>query len=292
MAQAAAPAGPGSRPPHQDRFGALLLVLVVSYLLSAFVSAAWVSAIQIILFVTVAGLAVRSAQIRRRAVRQLAALTAAGSVVAILLALTHSADAGAGAASLWAALILLFAVAAIVRRVLTHPAVTLQSILGAVSAYMIIGLMFAALYGAMNRFGGGGFFAHGSAANIKTFQYFSFTTLTTLGYGDFTAAGSGGRAVAVLEALIGQVFLATLVARLVAAFRGPREERAAGGSAGAAPAMGGKRRPGRPAGHAPPVWARRAARQGGPDAAAARPTWPAPRARGRPARRSPRRPGR
>jgi voltage-gated potassium channel Kch len=58
--------------------------------------------------------------------------------------------------------------------------------------------------------------------NAQTLQYFSFTTLTTLGYGDFTAAGSLGRALAVLEALAGQVFLATLVARLVSAYAGSR----------------------------------------------------------------------
>jgi hypothetical protein len=49
-------------------------------------------------------------------------------------------------------------------------------------------------------------------------QYFSFTTLTTLGYGDFTVARDAGRAVAVLEALLGQIFLVTLVARLVSNF--------------------------------------------------------------------------
>jgi Ion channel len=112
-----------------------------------------------------------------------------------------------------------------VRRVLAKPAVTIQSIYGAISAYMIIGLMFAAFYGAIWHLGGGSFFAGQQSAqhqtNVPTIQYFSFTTLTTLGYGDFTAASDGGRAVAVVEALIGQVFLATLVARLVAAFRGP-----------------------------------------------------------------------
>lgn len=77
----------------------------------------------------------------------------------------------------------------------------------------------------MDHLGGGQFFVHGQHASTQTFQYFSFTTLTTLGYGDFTAAGNAGRAVAVLEALTGQVFLATLVARLVAAFRGPGERR-------------------------------------------------------------------
>jgi Ion channel len=66
-------------------------------------------------------------------------------------------------------------------------------------------------------------FASGQPANAQTFQYFSFTTLTPLGYGDFTAANDGGRAVTVIEALTGQIFLATLVARLVAAFRAPAE---------------------------------------------------------------------
>jgi hypothetical protein len=80
--------------------------------------------------------------------------------------------------------------------------------------------MFAACNAAMDRFGGGAFFANRSPANVQTFQYFSFTTLTTLGYGDFTTAHNAGRAVAVIEAPIGQVFLATPVARLVSAFRG------------------------------------------------------------------------
>src|SRR5258708_26081265 len=76
----------------------------------------------------------------------------------------------------------------------------------------------------MYRFGGDTFFAQRAAGNSKTFQYFSFTTLTTLGYGDYTAAASGGEGVAVMEAMVGQVFLATLVARVVAAFRGPQQE--------------------------------------------------------------------
>ncbi len=105
------------------------------------------------------------------------------------------------------------------RRVLAFGTVTLQSIFGALSAYLIVGLMFAAFFAAIYHFSGDKFFVPGEPANTQTFQYFSFTTLTTLGYGDFTANYSSGQAVAVLEALTGQVFLATLVARLVAAFR-------------------------------------------------------------------------
>jgi len=65
--------------------------------------------------------------------------------------------------------------------------------------------------------------------NTQTFQYFSFTTLTTLGYGDYTALENSGRAVAVMEALTGQIFLATLVARLVAAFRTSGDQESSSG---------------------------------------------------------------
>ena len=80
----------------------------------------------------------------------------------------------------------------IVRRVLARPTVTVQSIYGALSAYIIIGLMFAAFYTAMQHLGAGSFFADGQPGDTQTFQYFSFTTLTTLGYGDFTPASDGG----------------------------------------------------------------------------------------------------
>ncbi len=204
-----------------DRFGLLLLILVASYLISAFTTGVLVNIIQIVLFVGVAALALRGEGLRKRTAELAIIVAVGGSAAAIILALTN-AEACAGVANIWTALILLFSVALIVRRVLVQPDVTLQSIFGAISAYMIIGLMFAAVYGAMYRFGGDTFFAQRAAGNSKTFQYFSFTTLTTLGYGDYTAAASGGQAVAVVEAMVGQVFLATLVARLVAAFRGPQ----------------------------------------------------------------------
>jgi hypothetical protein len=207
-----------------ERFGRLLLILVTSYLISAFTTGAVVNIIQIVLFVGVALLALRSEGFRRRTARMLIIVAAVGSVAAITLTLTRAERVGYAVADIWIALILLYSVILIVRRVLMQPDVTLQSIYGAISAYMIIGLMFAAVYGAMYRLGGGTFFAQGSTGNSKTLQYFSFSTLTTLGYGDFTAAGSGGQAVAVVEAMVGQIFLATLVARLVAAFRGPRQD--------------------------------------------------------------------
>ena len=87
--------------------------------------------------------------------------------------------------------------------------------------------MFAAFYAAIYHLTHSPFFANNQPASTQTFQYFSFVTLTTLGYGDFTAVQNGGRAVAVLEALAGQVFLATLVARLVSAYRTPLRQASA-----------------------------------------------------------------
>ncbi len=213
--------GPVPRPPRapRQRFGLLLLLLIGTYLLSAFVDARWVTAVQVLAFVATLLLALRNAMMPRRIARLAVAVVLAGSAAAAGLALAQPRAGSLGAAQIWTGLILLATVAVIVRRVLASTSVTLQSIYGALAAYMIIGLMFAAFYGAMDHLAAGPFFASGSPGNSRTFQYFSFTTLTTLGYGDFTAASNAGRAVAVMEAMAGQIFLATLVARLVSAFR-------------------------------------------------------------------------
>lgn len=205
--------GRGSGP----RYGSLLLILVVTYLLSAFTVAALVSAVQVLLFLAVVLIALRGGRFPHRTGQIIAVVLLLGSAAAAILELVDNKGPGAGVASLWTALILLLAVFYIVRQVLAQPQITEQSIYGVVSAYMMIGLIFAAVYLAMFRFSHQ-FFVHGPN-DTKTFQYFSFTTLTTLGYGDFTAASDAGRAVAVLEAIVGQMFLATLVARLVAGFR-------------------------------------------------------------------------
>ncbi len=208
--------GQGSGP----RYGSLLVILVVTYLLSAFGSGHLVTTVQVALFLAVVLIALRNGRFHRKTVQILAVGLLLGSGISVILRFVDDNGPGGALASLWTALILLLAAFLLVRRVLSQPEITAQSIYGVLSAYMILGLIFSALYVAMWKFGlPSSFFASGEANNPKTFQYFSFTTLTTLGYGDFTAADNGGRAVAVLEAVIGQMFLATLVARLVAGFR-------------------------------------------------------------------------
>jgi hypothetical protein len=202
------------------RYGLLLLLLVGTYLLAAFSGAKLATEVQVVLFAFVLLVALRSSPMPAPWPLVIGAVTVIGTAVTFWTSWNGSRD-GKAAEDLWKALLLLMAVIMVVRRVLAKRTVTIQSIYGALSAYIIIGLMFASIFAAVDHLTTTDFFANGEPANTQTFQYFSFTTLTTLGYGDFTAGESGGRSIAVLEALTGQVFLATLVARLVAAYRTP-----------------------------------------------------------------------
>jgi hypothetical protein len=198
----------------------LLVILTASYLISALFTAKLVNYTQIVLFTAASLIAIRDSRLRRRNAKALIAAGLLVSLLAILVGVRQGGDIGRGVASAWAAALLLLIAAAVVRQILALSEVTMQSIYGAISTYLIIGLMFAALYSAIYYLHNHMFFAHGRPGHTTSdFQYFSFTTLTTLGYGDFTAAGSGSRAIAMLEAMTGQIFLATLVAKLVASFR-------------------------------------------------------------------------
>jgi hypothetical protein len=219
--------GRAGSPQGGGRYGLLLLVLVVTYLFTAFGGKQLATELQVLLFALVLLLALRTSPLPGRWPVIIGAVTVIGSLVTFGTSLT-GIRTGTAAEDLWKTLLLLMTVIMVVRRVLAKPTVTIQSIYGALSAYLIIGLMFAAGYAAMQHLGEPDFFANNQPADTQTFQYFSFTTLTTLGYGDFTALLSGGRSIAVLEALTGQVFLATLVARLVAAYRTPAEPEPSG----------------------------------------------------------------
>jgi hypothetical protein len=100
-------------------------------------------------------------------------------------------------------------------RVLHHGRVTSETVLGALCTYVLVGLMFAFLYLAVADLRDGPFFAQPGEHSQSEYLYFSFVTLTTLGFGDLSPAVGLPQALTALEALLGQIFLVTLVARLV-----------------------------------------------------------------------------
>jgi len=220
----------GQRTGSAGRYGVLLVTLIAAYLVSAVTESRWGGAVHVAFIAAIGVLSLRNARrLSSRALR-FARVVIVATAIAAGVCVTSGSTAAKGAADIWGALMLLLTVLIIVDRVLRLEHVTAQSLYAAVSAYLLIGMMFSEFFGALDLLVPGPFFANGQPANSQTLQYFSFVTLTTLGYGDFTAVGSLGRAVAVLEALSGQVFLATLVARLVSAYEGgsgrhpPREK--------------------------------------------------------------------
>ena len=93
--------------------------------------------------------------------------------------------------------------------------IDIQSVLGAICIYVFIGMFFAAVFQAIGNLGSAVLLRPQKTATLADYLYFSFVTQTTVGYGDLTAAGGLGRAVAALEGLTGQVYLVTVVAMLV-----------------------------------------------------------------------------
>jgi ion channel len=100
-------------------------------------------------------------------------------------------------------------------RVIRHKRITHETVLGALCAYVLVGLLFAFLYLAVSDLRDGPFFAQPGAHAQSEFLYYSFVTLTTLGFGDLSPTVGLPQALTAIEALFGQVFLVTLVARLV-----------------------------------------------------------------------------
>jgi hypothetical protein len=137
------------------------------------------------------------------------------AVIAALVQLSSDGSTTRGAVSLVEVAFLLGACAAIVAGVIDQGEVNTQSVLGALCIYVTLGMLFTVVYGVLAAWGSGAFFAQGGDADISTRLYFSFVTLATLGYGDYTPAGDLGRMLAVLEALIGQLYLVTVVALVV-----------------------------------------------------------------------------
>ena len=108
----------------------------------------------------------------------------------------------------------------IMRRVLDSSPVTSDKIFGAVSAYLLIGLVWALIFSLFQSMNPESFsipeeLQSGKAWGIWSI-YFSFVTLTTIGYGDITPLTPAAQTYAWLEAVFGQIFLTVLIARLVA----------------------------------------------------------------------------
>jgi hypothetical protein len=99
--------------------------------------------------------------------------------------------------------------------------VTIHSMFGVLCLYLLIGLIFAVAFGVIQDVGSSDFFTTKETGR-DDFLYFSYATLTTVGYGDLVAATNLGRSLAITEALLGQIYLVTVVALIVSNLARPR----------------------------------------------------------------------
>jgi hypothetical protein len=139
-------------------------------------------------------------------------------VIGIVLAvyqLVVGEDQAAGLVAIIDFLIVISTCVVIGIGVVDQRTVNKQSVLGAISIYVLIGMFFVYVYGAVAWLGSGDFFAQGTDGTPSLRLYFSYVTLATLGYGDYTPSGTLGHTLAVVEALVGQLYLVTVVALLV-----------------------------------------------------------------------------
>jgi Ion channel len=182
--------------------------------------------------IAVAGLtaiiALTSSDVRLPRVR-LAVVAALVALLAAVLAKVVFSNALLGVAFVIDSLLLAAAAVTILRRVLPSAQVDFRTILGAISVFTLLGLLYGFLFLSLGRLETGQVFTGVAHASARDYLFFSYTTLTTTGYGNLVPGGNIGQILAVFEMLTGQIFLVTLVAGLVSLWRpGARTEDAGG----------------------------------------------------------------
>ena len=198
-----------------DSYGLVFLLLIGDYVLltsgwrgsaALIVSSVWLGATVLLAFHT--------SRVPRRFMN-VVRLAVGVVILAALVAGLAGGDEAAGSILLVISALVVASPVAIGWRIAHHATVTAQTILGALSIYVLIGLIFANADYGYQLAAGSSFFAQSGHHGPADFGYFSFITMATVGYGDLTPAVGLPRTFAVLEALTGQIFLVVLVARLV-----------------------------------------------------------------------------
>jgi hypothetical protein len=203
----------------RDAFGLVLLLVLITYVLgSLLTNRGWSAVILCVATSATSIVALTSAHARPRLVR--AAIWLAGlTVLLAVIAAASGADIWLNLASLVQVCLLAVAMGAVLARVVTTAEVNLRTILGAISVYTVLGILFSFVYNGVARLQNGSFFENHPVSHHGDFLFFSYTTLTTTGYGNLVPAGQPGRMIAGLEMMFGQIFLVTLVAGLVSLWR-------------------------------------------------------------------------
>jgi CDP-diglyceride synthetase len=198
-----------------DSYGLVLVLIAASIILLAVAGDGRWSRVVLVVVLGVTLLeTLRASNVRRRVLRLATWLLCPALLLAALSAAFGGGEFAHATASVVAAGLALIAPAVIVRRLVQHPAITFRTVLGALCVYLLVGFFFSFLFSIIGHVAGP-FFAQPGPAHAIDYVYFSYVTMSTVGYGDLTARSDLGRMLAVTEALLGQLYLVTIVALLV-----------------------------------------------------------------------------
>ncbi|HEX2111896.1 MAG TPA: potassium channel family protein [Gaiellaceae bacterium] len=199
-----------------DSYASLLVLLLANFFLLELVDdPRWGAIGSTLLAAAALVVAISDPQAGRRITRRHAIQVAACVALAPLVLLVNSASVVGLTYLLPVVLLVTATLPVTLTRVLRHRRITAETVLGALCSYVLLGLLFAFLYLAVNELRDTPFFAQPGPHVQSEYVYFSFVALTTLGFGDLSPSVGLPQALTVLEALSGQIFLVTLVARLV-----------------------------------------------------------------------------
>jgi hypothetical protein len=203
----------------RDAFGLVLILVLVTYVLSSLMrNHGWSAVILTVATSATSVVALTSSHVKARAVRSALWLSAL-TVLLAAIAAASGERTWLNLASVIQVALLTVAMLAVLRRVVMAPEVGSRTIMGAISVYTVLGILFTFVYGTVDRIQGGPFFEGHPHPSGGDFLFFSYTTLTTTGYGNLVPGGQPGRMISGLEMMIGQIFLVTLVAGLVSLWR-------------------------------------------------------------------------
>lgn len=196
-------------------YWAVLGTICAAFLFAAVApDAAWASSVLVLIQTFTLALALRTAGWRVTESKLVLTLVAVGGACAAVN-LVWSGKALTGVVGILAGLLTIAIAVVIALGAVEQGEVNTKSVAGAICVYVLFGMIFLFVYGVVAALGHGPFFAQGTDGTRSLRLYFSYVTLATLGYGDYTPAGDLGHALAIVEALIGQLYLVTVVAVVV-----------------------------------------------------------------------------
>jgi len=201
-----------------DSYGSVLLLILFTYGFSVGVTASWAASLVICVQIGTVWAVLHVSQARRPVRRVAGVLFAISAAAALVNLFVGRETTGEGAVAFMSAVLYLIAPFSITRSLLFRREVDLQTVLGAIDIYLLVGMLFAFIYRFLGVVQSSPFFGTAGDGKVPQDLFFSFTTLTTTGYGNYVPAGNPGQSFAVAEMLIGQLFLVIAVAKVINAY--------------------------------------------------------------------------